>query len=281
MAAGQKKDDVIAPVEMEDLLFSFRENVWHGDQEPRAEIISRVVEAVRPRTLIVSAPSDAPASVGRTALRSPAGAGKGIVATTSGGTGPGSNILYRTKQDAARALLELNQERVEKQAKELDRARGRLRVAHELFTKISGGAAVIVAALLAVLAVAVAPSPAAAQSSGFQPGVNAPVQNGARVSVVASLSRPPAARGRTAVAVRVFLYRAPRGGAPGTLVAQSAPRTMSRRVVNLRVSVASTRERVSRSWVWFGVIRYTVKDARGRSIGLFQGVGAARSFRLR
>lgn len=276
MARAGKQGDEFAPVETGDVLYAFRENVWTGEQEPRAELYSRTVEAVRPRTILVSAPSDAPGSVGRQALRAPAAAKKGIVATTSSSSGRGSGTLYRTEKDAARALLELNQERVEKQAKELDRARDRLRVAHELFTRTPAILAALLVALVGVLSVGSSQATAAA---GFDGYVSTPSISGrSTVTMSGYFKRTTAAR-RTTATITFSLYRATAPGATGTRI-KSVTRTLGVGARRTDLSMSVPRRAASRPFVWFGYISYTVR-VPGRAPRTFVGTGGSALYRVR
>lgn len=138
---------------------------------------------------------------------------------------------------------------------------------------------ILVLAAFALGAVS-AVSAAALPPSGFQPGVNAPEQADRIVSVYGTISRLPAGRGRT-VTVRMLLYRAPRSGAAGTLVARSPVVRLGPRDPRVGVVASATRPQSSRSFIWWGIIRYTVRNPRGRVVAERQGVGASVRLNLR
>ena len=242
---------------------------WRNADEP--ETRSYRVESVRPKTLIVSgAIGSAWQGDSRRydrVLDVPGNVASGAVARTPYGW------LYRTEQDAVRALIRKTEIAVERSELRAQNDRELLAGARELLKKLGGGAAALVAVALVALA---APQPASA-ALGFTQRVEKPALSGRTVTMTGTLVRTTAPRSRS-VRVSFSLYRAPRGRVQGTLI-RTITRTLRPGQQRVDVRFSERRTATSRAWVWFGFIDYTVvlpgRDRR------FTGTGESAWLRVR
>lgn len=248
---------------------------WKRDDAPVTR--SYRVVSVRPKTLLISGAISSQWEHGDARRYDRVEAGDGAAADGAvARSGYAYGMLYRTEQDAVRALVAKAEGSVERSELRLEGERAFLSATRALLAKISGGAAVV--AVLALVAL-VAPSPAAAQSSGFSQYISTPsVAGRATITANGYFKRTTAPR-RATGRVTFILYRAAGPGFSGTRI-KVIERTLRPGQNRVDVSFSVRRTATSRVWTWFGFIRYSV-SVPGRSTRYFEGTGHSALYRVR
>lgn len=270
----EQQQGCFVDVAVGDVLWGAGEH-WKNDSKLATR--SHTVTAVRPKTILISGAEGSPWKERATRIQrvesNPTTVANGAVGRSAYG-----GFLYRTEQDAVRAAVRSAEQDVDRAEIRLEAAQNRAASARQALEKLTGGAAALLVALVAVVAL-VAPSPAAAQSSGFSQYISTPsVAGRATITANGYFKRTTAPR-RATGRVTFILYRAAGPGFAGTRI-KVIERTLRPGQNRVDVSFSVRRTATSRVWTWFGFVRYSV-SVPGRSTRYFEGTGRSALYRVR